>query len=94
MISNIHTRHSYSHNPDDRNRLLDVYVASRPVYEIVHGDKRGDNIGDYGRYGFRYQDTRHYSFQNHLEIFDGYVRCGYRYQTIPYPSHNTGEILR
>ena len=42
--------------------------------------------------GLKRQETRHYHFKNHGEIFDGYCRGGYMSYNRPYNSLNTGEL--
>ena len=89
-----HTRHSSSHNPGNHGRLLRLSVASSFVHGSIHDSGRGDSSGDDGRRGLRSQDTIHSSFVNSVEVVDGDGRGGYRSHTIPFPSHNIGEIGR
>ena len=42
-----------------------LYVAYHHVHEGLHENEIGDSSGDYGRHGFRSQETIHYYFQNH-----------------------------
>ena len=67
-------------------------VAYHFVNESLHGNEIGDSSGDYGRRGFRSQETRRSFFHNRGEIVDGYGRCVYRYYTTPFPYHNPGEF--
>ena len=65
------TRHYHSHNPGGHGRFLVFSVDYHPVHKIVHDNERGDRSGDYGRGGFRSQETRKYYFQNSKDSVHG-----------------------
>ena len=71
---------------------MGLSVASCFVNGSFHGDEIGDRSGDYGRHGFRPQDTSHYYFHNNGKGVGGDGRGGYRSHSGFFPYHNPGEI--
>ena len=60
-----HTRYPSSHNPCDHGRLLHIPVDSWRADDSLHYNVRCCIMGDDGRWGSRYQDISHSSFQNY-----------------------------
>ena len=56
--------------------------------------QRRDSMDDSARHGSRTEGINHYFLFNVGESVDGYGRSGYIFQTIPYPSHHSGDLGR
>ena len=81
-----------SYNPGGHGRLLYIPGSSLHGYDSIHENERGYSRSHVAICGSMYQDISHSPFQNYVEIVDGDGRIGFRYHTIPSPSHNSGVL--
>ena len=90
-----HSTHSYSHNKGYHSRLLRIFFASHYVNDSFHDNVRVDSMGGVMEEVEVFLDiSAPLSFTNYIHSVVGYVRSGYRSQTIPSPSHHSVDLGR